>query len=158
MRNLLALSAGVEKTLYWDLLDAPGQRDDLMTLMYGKIGLLGVENDALQRRTLTAEVFARMTSMLAGVRKVTRVIIADQPSLFLFEIARELRATSFVAWERRDAFSGEEAPPKSFDWSWSAPSAIATDVFGTAVPTRVHHGRLELSLSLTPVYIEPGAE
>ncbi|MGH9762413.1 MAG: hypothetical protein ACREDR_18670 [Blastocatellia bacterium] len=39
MRNIFALSAGVQKTLYWQLLQAAGDRDDLMTLMYGKIGM-----------------------------------------------------------------------------------------------------------------------
>jgi hypothetical protein len=41
MRNVLAFSAGVEKTLYWSLRSDAPNRDDVMNLMYGKIALMG---------------------------------------------------------------------------------------------------------------------
>ena len=44
MRNLFALSAGVQKTVYWYLPStqfAGEARFNMMVLMYGKIGLIG---------------------------------------------------------------------------------------------------------------------
>ncbi|HLJ51425.1 MAG TPA: hypothetical protein VKU01_35710 [Bryobacteraceae bacterium] len=154
MRNVLALSAGVRKTLYWDLLDVHGETCDLMTLMYAKIGLLGLEGEALTRRTLSADVFARMAQILAEVRSVRRVATPEHESVFLFEVDRGARGPLHVAWERRDAFSGEDLPPRPFDWDWVAPSATATDAFGAPVPVAVEHGRIRVLLSITPLYVE----
>ncbi len=110
MRNLLAFSAGVQKTLYWQFLNAHADRDDLMTLMYGKIGMVGYEQGELKRRYMLADVFASMTKILDGVREVKRVSIAEKPSIFLFKVNRGRKAPVFVVWERRDAFSGEDFP------------------------------------------------
>jgi hypothetical protein len=155
MRNLLALSAGVQKTLYWELLAAPGKRDDLMTLMYGKIGLLGVEDGTLGKRMPTADVFARMAEMLAGVRAVVRVILPEQPTVFWFEVDRAGRGPLQVVWERRDAFSGEDSPAITVSRVWTARRATATDAFGETIPATVAGGRLSLPVSLTPIYLEP---
>jgi len=156
MRNVLALSARVQKMLYWDLLDAPGPRDDLMTLMYGKIGMIAVEDGALGKRKPAADVFARMVTALAGVREVSRVNIPGQPSLFLFRVRRETRGPVDVVWERRDAFSGEDLPATFFEWDWPSESATATDAFGATIPATVENGRLKIAVSLTPIIIEPG--
>ena len=40
MRTILALSAGVQKLIYWQFLAGSGPKDKLMDLMYGKIGML----------------------------------------------------------------------------------------------------------------------
>jgi hypothetical protein len=153
MRNLLAFSTGVQKTLYWELLSAPSPRDDLMTLMYGKIGLISLDNGQLNLHP-TADVFKRMTQMLGGVCEVTRVPLPEQPSVFLFKVDREARGPLYVVWERRDAFTGEDSPAISTGWNWSAPKTTAVDAFGTAVPVEVDHGKLSLPVSLTPIYIE----
>jgi len=153
MRNLLAFSAGVQKTLYWDLLAASGPRDDLMTLMYGKIGLLSLENGQLRRHP-TADVFKRLTQKLAGVTEVIRLTVPAQPSLFLFRAKRDARQPVHIIWERRDAFSGEEAPAISATLPWTAPTATATDAFGATVPVQIANGSLTLPVSLTPLYIE----
>ena len=153
MRNLLAFSVGVQKTLYWDLLAAPGPRDDLMTLMYGKIGLLSLENGRLQRHP-TADVFTRMAQKLAGIKEVIRLSIPAQPSIFFFRVNRDTLHPVHVVWERRDAFSGEDSPAVATTLPWNAPTAAATDVFGATVPVRVENGTLTLPVSLTPIYIE----
>ncbi len=155
MRNLLAFSAGVQKTLYWQFLDAHGDQDDMMTLMYGKIGLVGMQDGVLKKRTPTAEAFQRMAAALQGVRAVKRVEVPGKPSLFLFEVDRGARGPLFVAWERRDAFSGEDSPATPYDWPWTAKGARATDALGANVPVQVNDGRLSLAVSVTPIYIEP---
>jgi hypothetical protein len=155
MRNLFAFAAGVQKTLYWQLLDNRANRDNIMTLMYGKIGLLGYENSALQKRYPTADAFQRMAKTLAGVRQVKRVEVPGKPSIFLFEVNRGPRGPVFVVWERRDDFTGEDSPAVPFDFAWATEKASATNVLGQTLPVRVAGGRLYLNISLTPVFLEP---
>ncbi|HEY4248244.1 MAG TPA: hypothetical protein VGM64_15450 [Lacunisphaera sp.] len=153
MRNLLALSDGVQKTLYWELLAASGPRDDLMTLMYGKIGLISLENGQLKYHP-TAEAYKRMAQNFAGIREVTRVLVEGQPSVFLFKVDRGSRSPLYVVWERRDAFFGEDAPAITTGWPWTGSKATATDTFGAKVPVSVAQGKLTLPVSLTPIYVE----
>ncbi len=155
MRNLFALSAGVERLLYWDLLSAPGKRDDLMTLMYGKIGLLGIEDGELKKRTLSAEAYARMARLLAGVRRVRRIPVPAHPSVCLFEVDRGPMGTVYVVWERRDLFSGEDAPPVTCAWPADSASPCALDALGNEVPVCGSAGRIELPVSATPIYVLP---
>ncbi len=153
MRNVLAFSAGVQKTLYWDLLFATGPRDDLMTLMYGKIGLISVDNGQLNYHP-TADAFKRMGHAFTGIREVTRIPVPEQPSVFLFKVERDARDPLFVVWERRDAFSGEDAPPITVHWSAEGKSVKAEDTFGASVAAKIEQGQLTLPVSLTPIYVE----
>jgi hypothetical protein len=156
MRNLLAFSAGVQKTLYWQFLGAHGDRDDIMTLMYGKIGLVGYADGKLTKPSVTGEAFQRMAKALHGVRQVTRIAVPDRPSIYLFVVDRGTRGPLYVIWEQRDAFSGEDSPAVPFDFPWTFAKASAVDALGAAVPVQVKEGRLSLPVSLTPIYIEPG--
>jgi hypothetical protein len=153
MRNMLALSAGVRKTMYWDLWHDTSRRDDMMHLMYAKHKLLEYEGAALTKRLPLADVFARMAKGLAGVESVTRIAVPDKPSLCLFEVKRAKRAVLFVVWERRDVFSGEDQPPVSFEWPWSSSKASAVDVLGEAIPATVQDGHVRLPVSVTPVFL-----
>ncbi|MGA3023767.1 MAG: hypothetical protein ABSF98_03245 [Bryobacteraceae bacterium] len=158
MRNLLALSAGVRKTMYWDLWHdtsgtSPGRRDDMMHLMYAKCKLLEREGGALTKRYPLADAFERMAKELAGVESVERIEVPDRPSIYLFEVRRAQRAPLFVVWERRDVFSGEDQPAIVFDWPWALREASATDALGETVATTVRDGRVRLSVSVTPVFV-----
>jgi hypothetical protein len=155
MRDLFAFAAGVQKTMYWQLLDLRANRDNMMTLMYGKIGLLGYENGALRKRYPTANVYQRMAKALAGVRSVKRMHVSAKPSIFLFQVDRGARGPLFVVWERRDEFTGEDSPAVEFDCAWAAKKAAAVDALGQTVSVRVADGRLYLEISLTPIFLEP---
>ena len=158
MRNLLALSAGVERTIYW-YLPAPrvhgDARFDLMALMYGKIGLVRFDDGRWTTRTLSADVFERMARTLAGVRRVTRVEVA-QPNMYLFEADRGARGLVYVAWERRDDLADDTCPPVPVEWPWpwAGRDVSAVDAFGcrVAVVRTVRH--LRVPVSSTPVYVE----
>jgi hypothetical protein len=159
MRNLFALSAGVQKTVYWDLPRptlSGAERFHIMALMYGKIGLLQFKNDELDGRTLSADAFERMANALRGVQRVKRLEIPGKPSVFLFEVTRQERGPVYVLWERRDAFSGEDSPAVAFEFPWTAASATAVDALGQAIPAKVADKALHLDMSLTPIFIEPG--
>jgi Beta-galactosidase len=156
MRNVFAFSAGVQKTIYWQLPRIPQDgeaRFHIMALMYGKIGLLHFEHDTLGNRYPSGDTFQRMSNALRGLQRVEQIAIAN-PSIFLFEVIRERRPSCYVLWERRDAFSGEDAPPIAFDLPWTASETRAFDALGRAVPVTLKDKMLHLEVSLTPIFIE----
>jgi hypothetical protein len=156
MRNLLALSAGVRRTVCWNLApEIPGYENHLsiMDLLFGKLALLDYEGAELSRRHPSADAFALVAAQLAGVEEVTRAEVPDRPELFVFEVARRGRGPLLVVWEQRDAFTGEDQPPVAFDWPWPAAQAHAVDALGQAQPAAVRDGQVELAVSLTPVFV-----
>jgi hypothetical protein len=158
MRNVLALSAGVQKTLYWSLhVDTPN-RDDVMNLMYGKTAVMGYEDGELKKRFPIADVYQGMAKALAGVETVNRHVVPDRPNIFLFEVSRRGKNPLYVVWEKRDVFSGEDAPATPFNVEWTSRGAIATDVTGRAVPVKAEKGRIALDVSVTPVFIQASHE
>jgi hypothetical protein len=156
MRNVFALSAGVQKTIYWYLPGLPisgKDRYNVMSLMYGKIGMIEVHDDTFRNRTVTAEAFARMSKALAGVQAVKQILLPGKPSIFLFEVDRGKRGPAFVVWDRRDAFNGEGAPAISIDLPWATKNASALDALGSVVPVKITGNQLQISVSLTPIFI-----
>ena len=89
------------------------------------------------------------------VESVRRADVPGRLSIYLFEVSRRKRDPVFVVWERRDVFSGEDQPAVTFEWAWDTPAAKAFDVLGQDVHARVTDGRLSLSVSATPIFIEP---
>lgn len=153
MRDVFALAAGVQKTLYWELIPPGGKRDDVMTLMYGKIGVLDLQDGVVKKRFLIADVFERMAKAFDGVQRVKQVRIPDKPSIFLFEVDRGKSGLLYVAWDRRDAFSGEDSPAVPIDFPYAMEKVIAIDTLGQDIPAQVSEGRAHLSVSVTPVFI-----
>jgi hypothetical protein len=154
--NLFALSADVQKTMYFHLIDHRPRGDarfDAMNLMYGKIGLVDIEHG--DRRTVAAEAFARMARALAGVQRVHRVDLPEQPGVWLFEVDRGRRGPLRVIWDRRDSFDGEDAPPVNveLDWTDTAP-AVARDALGARPAVTARGKRLRIPVSDTPIFIE----
>ena len=154
MRNLLAFAAGVEKMYYWQFLAAHGERDDLMTLMYAKIGLFSGVPGALTVPAPPAATFALLTRALAGLRGVTRRVVAENPNLFVFDVARDGRPDLTVLWERRDSFHGEDAPPTPVTLPWDRTAAAAVDALGQPVAVEVQAKTVRLPVSLTPIFLE----
>jgi hypothetical protein len=156
-RNLFALSAGVQKTIYWylpaDAIDGDG-RFNVMTLMYGKIGLVTRTSQGFTDLHLGAEVFQRMTTALQGVERVTRVDDSARPSIVLFRVDRGTKGPAWVAWERRDAFSGEDAPAVTIDLPVDVKVTRAVDAFGRTATPESHEGRVRMSLTDTPIFLE----
>lgn len=158
MRNVFAFSAGVQKTLYWDLHNDPQGRDNLMTLMYGKIPLMDYEDGAFKKLYPTANAYKIMTKALDGVRAVKRIQIQGRPSIYSFEADCGNRGPVFVVWERRDTFSGEDSPAVPFARASNAKGATAIDALGKDVPVQITDGQMHLDVSVTPIFIEPTRE
>lgn len=152
MRNVLALSAGVQKMLYWAWHRDSPKRDDVMNLMYGK--LTGCQDCAPGRGCHFLEAYKRMAKALEGVEAVTRRTVPDHPAIFLFEVRRRGRGPLDIVWEKRDVFSGEDAPATAVDFEWNSQSAVATDTTGQRTPVKIADGRIRLNVSVTPVFIE----
>ncbi|WP_405148621.1 hypothetical protein OG589_11745 [Sphaerisporangium sp. NBC_01403] len=156
MCNLLALAAGVRRTAYWNLAhEVPGPVDHLqmMHLMFGKLPLMDYRGTALDARNPAGDTFALMAGQLAGVRNVTRVEVADRPALYAFEVDRAGREPLLVLWDDRDMFDGEDDPPVTVSWPWSAPAATAVDALGGTPAVEVGGGMLRLPVSVTPVFV-----
>jgi hypothetical protein len=156
MRNLLALSAGVRRTICWNLApEIPGYENPLsiMDLLFGKFALLGYEGSELRIRHPSAEAFALLAEQLAGVEAVTRVAVPERPDLFLFDVRRSGRGRLLVVWQHRDSFYGEDEPPVPLDWPWPVAYAVAVDAFGQTQPVEVGDGRVRLQVSLTPLFV-----
>ncbi len=156
MRNVLALSAGVRRTLFWDLSHDTSARDDVMTLMYGKLKLVEFANGAVTTRYPAVDAFRRMALALDGAETAIRIDVAGRPTIFLFEVTRHGRAPVYVVWEQRDAFAGEDAPPVPVEWPWTGRSPKAVDALGATVAATVADGRIGMSVGATPVFVEVG--
>ena len=154
MRTILALSAGVQKLIYWQFLAGSGPKDDLMDLMYGKIGMLEYKDGKPARLRPIATVFKRIVQFLKGVRQVKRILCPDQPSNFLFQIEREKHGPLFVLWEQRDSYSGEDLPPVPFRFAWNMGGARAMDALGNIILPEIRCEEIFLMVSNTPIFLE----
>ena len=156
MRNLLALSSGVRRTVCWNRApDIPGYENPLsiMDLLFGKLVLMDYEGTELRHRYPSAETFALLADQLAGVDSVTRLEVPERPRVFLFEVHRGGRGPLLVVWNQRDSFHGEDEPPIAFDWPWPAAQAKAVDALGEAQPAAANDGRVHLHVSVTPLFV-----
>lgn len=151
-RNMLALSAGVQRTMFWDLSHDTSKRDDVMTLMYGKLKMFDFEDGRFTKRYPMAEAFARMTRALRGIRSVRRIPVEESPAIYLFEADCGRRGPVYVAWRKGDPFKDEEAQ-SPFTFPWTGKSASGVDALGKKVMAEVAGGRVSFPLTLTPTFI-----
>ncbi|MGW5359113.1 hypothetical protein [Actinopolymorpha pittospori] len=158
VRNMLALAAGVRRTLCWNLgaeLPDPGEGNGLMEFMFDKFKLMDYDESGsgqLRHRYPAADTLALTARMLAGASDVRRHEVPDQPDVYVFEVDRPTGPV-LVAWERRDGMSEEDKPALAFDWPWPGSSARAVDAYGAAVDATVTEGRVRLALTITPVIV-----
>lgn len=155
-RNLFALSMGITRTACWNLgPEIPGYEDhpQMMDLLFSTFALLGYDDKGeLRLRHPTAETFRLLARLLDGASAVDRLWPSD-PDLRAFEIRRSGRPPTLAFWYRRDGFDGEDAPPVRVAWPWTLPSARVVDAFGCQHGPRIVDGRVELDVSVTPVFV-----
>lgn len=157
MRNVLALAAGVQKTMYWDLWHDTSKRDDLAMLMFGKHRLTDYADGGFTPRQPLAQAFRQMTAMLAGVTLVRRVPVSAHPTLFVYEALRQDRDLLVIVWDRRDPFAAD-SPPVKFACPWTALTARARDALGQAVPVHLAGAQAHLDVTDCPIFLEPGEQ
>jgi hypothetical protein len=150
-RNILALSAGVQRTMLWDFWHDTSNREDVMTLMYGKLRLFDREDGRFIPRQPLASAFQLMSKSLQGVRSVRKV---ESPTLNVFESDCGRRGTVLVAWKRVAATAESNADtPLSLDWK--SARVYARDALGKSVPINLDHGTIQLMVGSTPVFVSP---
>lgn len=158
MRTLLALAEGIHRTAYWCLapeVPAPTEPLQMMHLMFGKLPLLEYADKTLACRHPAANTFALLAERLAGVEQVTRVAIADRPSVYAFAVTMAERDPSLVLWDQRDPFDGDDGPPVAVCWPWPAAAATAVDALGETHPAEVKDGQLRVQVAYTPLLVAP---
>ncbi|HET8843922.1 MAG TPA: hypothetical protein VFN35_20830 [Ktedonobacteraceae bacterium] len=153
-RSVLALSAGVQKILCWNLANEKVDPYNLMHLLFDKHKLFDYEKGVFKHPYPAAETFSRMTRLLQNIAQIRRIELPEQPLIYLFEIQRVQQRPLFILWERRDAFSGENEPSTLFAWPWPVSEMQVSDVFGKTIAVEAKADHLSLPVSLTPMFIE----
>ncbi|RJO75234.1 hypothetical protein D5S18_17935 [Nocardia panacis] len=149
VRNLLALASGVRRTLCWNLApEFPGHQAPytVLGLMFDKFALLDYADGELTHRYPAADALALTARMLQGAEAIERILVADRPELYVFDVRRE-DGSLLVAWAR----SAEEAA--TYRHPWLGAAAHAVDAHGAAVPVEVADGAVTLPLTPTPLFV-----
>jgi hypothetical protein len=154
MRNVLAFSAGIQKTMYWCLFNNTDNKYDLMTLMFGKNKLLEYSKGKVVKEYPEVPVFKRIVDYLDDAKTIKRIDVPGKEMLYLFEISGTKNNVKYVAWEKRDAFSGEDQPSTNYVLPLSSNGVKATDIFGKKIDAKKSSGYVEINLSDTPVFIQ----
>jgi hypothetical protein len=121
-RNVLALAAGVSRTVCWHLAPEVGGYEDpftMMELMHGKLPLLAYVDGRLGRRRPAAGAFRALAARLDGAVAVAPVELGAPADVLAFAVERERRAPLAVVWKRGHAVTGEDVPPAQLRWPWS---------------------------------------
>lgn len=104
VRNLLALSCGLRRTVCWQLgpeTPEPPLPDDhleLLQLMFSKFVLLAYDGETLGARHPSADAFAELAARLDGAETVRRVELPDRPDTYQFEVIRPGHPRLNVTW------------------------------------------------------------
>jgi len=138
--------------MFWDLWHDTTQRNDLMTLMYGKLKMFEFADGKFGVQYPIADAFSRMSQCLKGVRSVRPIKLQASPAIMLFEADCGTRGTVVVTWKKGPPFS-EEPATTQIEIPWALPNASVVDVFGAKVPVHIQDGRLSLEVGATPIYI-----
>ena len=125
-----------------------------MTLMFGKNKLLEYSEGKVAKEYPEVAVFKRMADYLNDVKTIKRINVTGKEMLYLFEISGIGNNVSYVAWEKRDAFSGEDQASTNYILPLPANNVKATDIFGNKVDEKTSAGQVEINLSDTPVFIQ----
>jgi hypothetical protein len=159
MRNLLACSAGVRRTVLWNLApEGPGFSNPLsiMDLMFRTFALMDFAGTELAVRHPSADAFERVATRLTGATDVRRIDVPDRTDQYLFEVTRPGRGPLLVTWLDRDSFSGEDEPDVEVALPWTSDAAQAVDALGGTPPVTVRDGRAWVPVGVTPVFVSAG--
>lgn len=112
IRNLLALSCGIQRTVCWQIrpdVPDPSDRYEFLRLMFAKFNLLPYD-DRGGAKYPCADTFAQVAGRVTGAETVRRIELPHQSDLYLFEIIRNGQPTARVSWVRRDGINDDPEP------------------------------------------------
>jgi hypothetical protein len=149
-RTTLILSTGIELAWYWNLC-APWFHSLGPHPLFGKLRLVDARTGVRQPLFYN---YQRMAGMFEGFAAITAIEASD-PDTYAYRLDRGDRGDLYVAWEKRDLFSGEDLPASSVDLTCPWLSVKVTDVFGNEQVIEGNgDGTITLDLTDTPLYLE----
>jgi hypothetical protein len=150
IRNLLALSAGVQKTAYFDFTHELGEAPPGSDVQFGAFRLFARTPNGFARRPL-GEAFARFAARVGDAREVRRIEVPGPPDAYVVQVARAKRAPLWVVWRRPAAVGGTvAATPVAAPWL--PRGAKASDLAGAAQTVDVKAKTVTVGAS--PVFVE----
>lgn len=112
IRNVLALSCGIQRTICWQVrpdVPAPPDRYEFLRLMFAKFNLLPYDEGA-DARYPCADSFAQLAARVTGAETVRRIDLPHQCDVYLFEIIHGDQPTARVGWVRHDGIDDDPEP------------------------------------------------
>src|SRR6185436_16078808 len=106
-----------------------------MHLLFGKLTLMDYDGEKLAARHPAADAFATLAEKLAGATEVRAAAVDGPATVHAFHVERAGRGPLLIAWDQRDWFDGEDAPPVTATLPW-------------------HPAPVDVSLSADPVFVE----
>ena len=148
-RHIMAYSAGVEATWWWNLQSA-GKH-----IIFGKMRLM--DSTVTPWLKLNAYYcFQRMVNKLHNLSSIHRISLDDNGTYF-FRVNRYNETEMYVIWHRADGvdcYDAEDAPPVIVNLSIDFSNVTITNVFGDESTESTVNGILTLNIDDTPLYIE----
>ncbi|MFJ4652555.1 hypothetical protein ACIP5Y_14930 [Nocardia sp. NPDC088792] len=110
IRNILALSCGIDRTFCWQLgpdTPEPSEWYSFLGLLFLKFALFGYDEDRRPVRYPCASAFTELAFRLDGAKAVERITVPERPDAYIYDIA----GTEWqVGWLRRDHPAVEPEP------------------------------------------------
>jgi hypothetical protein len=152
VRNLLALSASVERTAFFEVRRDTLDPDAPNAVLFGPTALFDGDGGGLGKPMPLTFAFKRLADALAGARRVTRIAVAGHDDAYVFRIDRGGSSPALIAW-RRPLQRGGSAEPLSVELAWSGRTAQARGADGGPMAVAIRGGKMSLSLTDMPVIV-----
>ncbi|MBI5198316.1 MAG: hypothetical protein HZA19_06885 [Nitrospirae bacterium] len=153
-RALILLDSDVRQQWKWELGEWQSPYGWYGSPAFGSLRLMNHLNVDVWEKRPSFSCYQRMAGKMTEIQSVQRLDVGNE-SIFLYEVIRGgAQNKMYVAWERRDLFSGEDRPTVRFDFPIEYTTAAVTDVFGNQGTRTAVDGVLTLDISDTPVFVE----
>ncbi|MBC2696160.1 MAG: hypothetical protein HF982_12980 [Desulfobacteraceae bacterium] len=149
-RTVMALSAGVEKLWYWNLISQRHPHFGHHPI-FGKLRLM---DEHFRERYPAFYAYQRMAKKLKDIYSIERVTTAKN-NLYLFKITKKNGQQLYILWEKRDFFRGEDQPATPFELRLTWEKSKITDVFGNEQIKPIRNGKMLIEVTGTPLFLEP---
>jgi hypothetical protein len=149
-RTVLALSSGVQKLWYWNLISRRHPKHGPHPI-FGKLRLL---DERFEKRYPAFYVYKRMVDKMHDIDSIERVSTRNK-DIYLFKVNRKRQQELYIVWHKRDLFHGEDQPPEREELFLDCKKVKITDIFGKQIMENTIDGKVLVSVTGTALYMEP---